>query len=40
VGQGRRREGRAYLDRVKTVLLEVERRGEVFFDDTIQLASC
>ena len=32
------REGRAYLDRVKTVLLEVERRGEVFFDDTIQLS--
>ncbi|MDF1523095.1 MAG: hypothetical protein P1P87_09795, partial [Trueperaceae bacterium] len=32
-----RREGRAYVDRVKTVLLEVERRGEVFFDDTVQL---
>jgi small GTP-binding protein len=32
------REGRAYLDRVKTVLLEVERRGEVFFDETIQLS--
>jgi len=31
------REGRAYLDRVKTVLLEVERRGEVFFDDTVHL---
>lgn len=31
------REGRAYLDRVKTVLLEVERRGEIFFDDTVQL---
>jgi small GTP-binding protein len=31
------REGRAYLDRVKTVLLEVERRGEVFFDDTVRL---
>ena len=31
------REGRAYVDRVKTVLLEVERRGEVFFDDTVQL---
>jgi small GTP-binding protein len=31
------REGRAYLDRVKTVLLEVERRGDVFFDDTVQL---
>ena len=33
------REGRAYLDRVKTVLLEVERRGEVFFDDTVQLGN-
>lgn len=32
------REGRAYVDRVKTVLLEVERRGEVFFDDTVQLS--
>jgi GTP-binding protein EngB required for normal cell division len=32
-----KREGRAYVDRVKTVLLEVERRGEVFFDDTVQL---
>jgi small GTP-binding protein len=31
------REGRSYLDRVKTVLLEVERRGEVYFDDTVQL---
>jgi small GTP-binding protein len=31
------REGRAYLDRIKTVLLEVERRGEVFMDDTVQL---
>lgn len=32
------REGRSYLDRVKTVLLEVERRGEVYFDETIQFA--
>lgn len=31
------REGRAYVDRIKTVLLEVERRGEVFFDDTVHL---
>ena len=33
------REGRSYLDRIKTVLLEVERRGEVFFDDTVQLGN-
>lgn len=33
-----RREANSYLDRVKTVLLEVERRGEVFFDDTVQLS--
>jgi small GTP-binding protein len=32
-----RREGQSYLDRVKTVLLEVERRGEVFFDDMVRL---
>ena len=31
------REFESYLARVKTVLLEVERRGEVFFDDTIQI---
>jgi small GTP-binding protein len=31
------REYQAYLARIKTVLLEVERRGEVFFDDTIRL---
>jgi small GTP-binding protein len=31
------RESRSYVDRVKTVLLEVERRGEVFFDDTVQV---
>jgi small GTP-binding protein len=33
-----RREGQAYLDRVTTVLLEVERRGEAFFDDTVRLS--
>lgn len=33
-----RREGQTYVDRVKTVLLEVERRGEVFFDDTVRLS--
>jgi len=32
-----RREFESYLSRVKTVLLEVERRGDVFFDDTVQL---
>jgi small GTP-binding protein len=32
------REGRSYLDRIKTVLLEVERRGEVFLDDMVQLS--
>ena len=32
-----RREFDNYLSRVKTVLLEVERRGEVFFDDTIRI---
>ena len=32
-----RREFESYLTRVKTVLLEVERRGEVFFDDTVRL---
>lgn len=31
-----RRETGAHLVRVKTVLLEVERRGEVFFDDTVR----
>ncbi len=31
------REFESYLARVKTVLLEVERRGEVFFDDTIRI---
>jgi small GTP-binding protein len=33
------REGRSYLDRIKTVLLEVERRGEVFLDETVQLSN-
>ena len=33
-----RREFESYLTRVKTVLLEVERRGEVFFDDTVKLS--
>lgn len=32
-----RREFESYLARVKTVLLEVERRGEVFFDDMVRL---
>lgn len=32
-----RREFESYLARVKTVLLEVERRGEVFFDETVRL---
>ena len=32
-----RREFEAYLARVKTVLLEIERRGDVFFDDTMRL---
>ena len=31
------REFESYLARVKTVLLEVERRGEVFFDDTVRI---
>lgn len=34
-----RREFESYLGRVKTVLLEVERRGEVFFDDTVRLGN-
>jgi small GTP-binding protein len=33
-----RREGQSYLDRVKTVLLEVERRGEVFFDEMVRMS--
>jgi small GTP-binding protein len=32
-----KREFESYLTRIKTVLLEVERRGEVFFDDVIKL---
>ncbi len=31
-----RREFDSYLNRIKTVLIEVERRGEVYFDDTIR----
>ena len=31
------REFESYLARVKTVLLEVERRGDIFFDDTVRL---
>ena len=34
-----RREFDGYLNRIKTVLLEVERRGEVFFDDVIRLSN-
>lgn len=33
-----RREGQSYVDRVTTVLLEVERRGEVFLDETVRLS--
>jgi small GTP-binding protein len=36
-GRDMRREFESYLARVKTALLEVERRGEVFFDDTVRL---
>jgi small GTP-binding protein len=32
-----RREFSSYLDRIKTVLLEVERRGDLFFDDLVRL---
>jgi len=31
-----RREFENYLTRIKTVLLEVERRGDIFFDDVVQ----
>lgn len=34
-----RREFEGYLTRVKTVLLEVERRGEVFFDEEVRLGN-
>jgi small GTP-binding protein len=34
-----RREFAAYLARIKTVLVEVERRGDVFFDDTVRLGN-
>ncbi len=33
-----RREGQSYVDRVTTVLLEVERRAEVFLDETVRLS--
>ena len=32
-----RREGASYLARIKTILLEIERRGEVFFDDMVRI---
>ena len=32
-----RREGASYLARIKTILLEIERRGEVFFDDVVRI---
>ncbi len=34
-----RREFESYLTRIKTVLLEVERRGDVFFDDVVKLSN-
>ncbi|MEX2534059.1 MAG: dynamin family protein [Trueperaceae bacterium] len=34
-----RREFAGYLARIKTVLVEVERRGDVFFDDTIRFGN-
>jgi small GTP-binding protein len=34
-----RREFASYLARIKTVLVEVERRGDVFFDDTIRFGN-
>jgi small GTP-binding protein len=34
-----RREFAGYLSRIKTVLVEVERRGDVFFDDTIRFGN-
>jgi len=36
-GRDMHREFESYLARVRTALLEVERRGEVFFDDTVRL---
>ena len=32
-----RREGASYLARIKTILIEIERRGEVFFDDMVRI---
>lgn len=34
-----RREAEAYLARIKTALLEVERRGEVFFDEQVRFGN-
>jgi small GTP-binding protein len=34
-----RREFAGYLARIKTVLVEVERRGDVFFDDTVRFGN-
>ena len=34
-----RREFASYLARIKTVLVEVERRGDVFFDETIRIGN-
>ena len=34
-----RREFESYLTRIKTVLLEVERRGDIFFDDVVKLSN-
>lgn len=34
-----RREAQSYLSRIKTALLEVERRGEVFLDDTVRIGN-
>ncbi len=34
-----RREFEGYLTRIKTILLEVERRGEVFFDEVVRLGN-
>ena len=34
-----RREFESYLTRIKTVLLEVERRGDIFFDDVVKFSN-
>ncbi len=36
-GKDMRHEYAAYLDRVKNILFELEKRGHAFFDDTVQL---